>query len=224
MTKLLVKNSKIAKSNNDAYIVYNFGIPAYQSKSGFRTCPMAGKCAQGCYARSGAYIWNTVAQAYEHRLEMSFKPDFGAAIERELKPKVTLAQRQSKQLAIRIHDSGDFYSPEYLDKWLEVINNHPSIIFYAYSKMVPLFKAYIKRKLIPNNLIIIFSEGGLKDKSINTEIERHCRVFPNKWALERAGYADASENDLIAIGANKKVGIVWHGINKSKKWTTNKEI
>lgn len=221
MTQLLVKNAKIAKSNNNQFTVYNFGIPAYRSQSGFITCPMAGTCGKtgGCYAMQGAYIWTPVKAAYEYRLEMSFKPDFAHAVALELEPKAKTALRVNKMLVIRIHDSGDFYNAEYLDKWLEVINKYPNIKFYAYTKMLPLFRAYKKKGLIPNNFTIIFSEGGIKDNNINRETERHSRVFESLEQLKAAGYEDCTENDLNIFNS-LKCGLVYHGHAKYK-WNTN---
>lgn len=34
--------------------IVNFTLPALKSCSGVVTCPMAGQCASGCYARQGA--------------------------------------------------------------------------------------------------------------------------------------------------------------------------
>ena len=54
MTKLLVRNAKIAKSSNDTHTIYNYGIPALKARDGLVTCPLAGTCAKGCYAQAGA--------------------------------------------------------------------------------------------------------------------------------------------------------------------------
>jgi hypothetical protein len=59
-------------------------------------------------------------------------------------------------------------------------------------------------------LIIIFSEGSSRDDLINTNHDRHSRIFNNIDDLLAAGYIDASNNDLNAIRENKKVGLVLH--------------
>ena len=218
MTKLLTKNSKITKSNSDTHTVYNFGIPAYESKTGLKTCPNAGICAKGCYAQSGAYNFSNVAQAFENRLADSLSDNFPALLGKELAVKVKTAKRQGKQLVIRIHDSGDFYNMKYALKWLSVMNNFPTVQFYAYTKQVVMFKGI--SKIIPDNFTLIFSEGGLLDSKIDQAIDRHSRVFESLEALLAAGYTDTSENDLNAITApNGKVGLIYHGF-ESKKWTT----
>ena len=220
---LLSQNSKIKKSGGEKYNVFNFGIPAYKTeRSGktFKTCPMAGKCAIGCYAQSGAYNFPNVVNAYQERLEATLTAKFGDLISAEIEVKLKTAQRTKKQLVIRIHDSGDFYNKTYYMKWYKLMLKYPNIKFYAYTKMVPMFKLLKKAKLIPNNFTIIFSEGGLADKLINTKTDRHARVFGSMKELKKAGYVNATENDLNAIGKNKKIGLVYHGY-ESKEWTTN---
>lgn len=221
MTELLVKNSKIAKSNDSAHEVYNFGIPAYQAKSGFKTCPMAGICAKGCYAQMGSYVYPTVINAYEWRLEQTLKPEFADLMSATIETKLKTAKRRNKTLVIRIHDSGDFYNLEYALKWFKIMVKYPQVLFYAYTKQVILFK---KLQDKPSNFCITYSEGGLADSKIDTNVDRHSRVFSSHDELLASGYADATENDLIAaIGVNHKIGLVYHGY-KSKGWTTNKEI
>ena len=216
MTKLLVKNTKILKSNSDKVAVYNFGIPAFRSKSGFKTCPLAGKCASGCYARQSAYIFTTVKAAYEWRLKMSLKSDFANAVALELEPKVRTATRLGKTLVIRIHDSGDFYSLEYINKWFKVMTQFPDVKFYSYTKMVPIFK---QLKDIPINFTLIYSEGGLADKRIDYKKDRHSRVFESLEQLKAAGYTDCTENDLN-VYKSLKCGLVYHGHNKYR-WKTS---
>lgn len=222
MTKLLVKNAKIAKSSNDVYNLYNFGIPAYKSEAGLITCPMAGQCAKGCYAQSGAYTWGNVKNAYENRLLATQADNFAELLQKELDPKIKTAKRQGKQLVIRIHDSGDFYSVQYLRKWLKVIQNNPSVKFYAYTKMIPVFKRLQKNGEIPSNFTVIYSEGGIADNLINCQEDRHSRVFPSNEALIKAGYDDASKDDTVAFNSlTGKIGLVYHGFS-SRAWSTDK--
>lgn len=220
MTKLLVRNKKIAASANEIYTLYNYGIPALKSKTGLSTCPMAGQCAKGCYAQAGAYVWSNVSQAYEWRLAQSLTANFAESLQKELAPKIKTALRQQKQLVIRIHDSGDFYNVEYIRKWLKVMQLNPTVIFYAYTKMVPVFNKLRAQGEIPSNFKIIYSEGGIADKLINCQEDRHSRVFTDKESLISAGYDDASKNDTVAfLSDSGKIGLVYHGV-KSKSWDT----
>ena len=127
--QLLTRNSKIRKSEKRTF---NFGIPAYQSTTGLKTCPNAGACAKGCYALAGAYRFSNVAQAFERRLAVTQSNEFIDLMLKEID-----ANRAER---IRIHDSGDFYSEEYLQRWLKIIRARPHVEFYAYTKMISLFK------------------------------------------------------------------------------------
>lgn len=224
MTELLVKNSKIAKANNDKFTVYNFGIPAYQSASGLKTCPSAGQCAKGCYAQAGAYVWSGVKAAYEWRLAQSLASGFVIDMVKAIQVKYKTSNRQGKILVIRIHDSGDFYNLKYTNKWLEIMKHFPessyNIFFYAYTKQVKLFNALKAQYLIPDNFHLIYSEGGIFDNLIDRTKDRHSRVFSNMDDLLAAGYKNATENDLVAIEPGIKIGLVYHGVN-SKAWSTN---
>jgi hypothetical protein len=182
---------------------YNWGIPAYRSKDGFKTCPNAAACAKGCYATMGAYTFGNVAKVFEARLTLAQSPDFSTVISAEIvRRKVT---------RLRIHDSGDFFSPEYLQAWLTIMHANPSCEFYAYTKMISMFKEYTAKGLIPSNFKIIYSYGGTEDRLIDRNTDRHSWVFSSLENLQAAGYSDASKDDSVALDANPKVGLIYHG-------------
>lgn len=193
----------------DGITVYNFGIPAFRSITGLMTCPKAGTCAAGCYAKNGAYLWKAVKNAYEKRLELTQSESFTETMVAEIQ-KVT--KKSTKKVYIRIHDSGDFYNETYLSKWLNVMSKFPNIQFYAYTKMVDMFKG----RMLPKNFDVIFSLGGKLDATINQATDRHSKVFQSDAELNAAGYVNASKNDLLAIGENKKIGLVYHGAKSFK--------
>lgn len=197
----LTQNSKMKKMSGVK--TFNWGIPAYRAADGFKTCPNAAACAIGCYATMGAYMFSNVAKVFESRLKLSQSPEFSAVINAELE------RRHVERL--RIHDSGDFYSVDYIQTWLGIMRNNPAVQFYAYTKMVALFKAHAKAGFIPDNFTVIYSFGGTQDKLIDRNVDRHSWVFPSLKALKAAGYADASKNDSVALGANPKIGLIYHG-------------
>jgi len=123
------------------------------------------------------------------------------------------AIQKKKVDILRLHDSGDFYSIAYLNKWIEIAKANKDVIFYAYTKSIPFFKRSKEMDttfLLPKNLIIIFSEGSKKDILINITKDRHSRIFKDINSLLKAGYINASDNDLNAIKDNKKVGLLLH--------------
>lgn len=191
--ELLTQNSKLKKTSKlNNLRVYNFGIPAQD------TCIWAEECKKYCYASKGAYIWSNVKPAFQRRYETTKQDNFPQLMIAEIKKK--------KATHIRIHDSGDFYSREYIQKWFKVMDSMPNVTFYAYSKSLPLFDG-VK---LPSNFILIKSEGGKRDDLINPSVDRHARIFKTVDELLSAGYANASDNDLIAIAENKNVGLLAH--------------
>lgn len=197
----LVRNSKIKKS---AKRTFNFGIPAYLSETGLKTCPNAGACAKGCYALAGAYRFSNVAQAFERRLKATLSDEFIGQMLSDI-------DRQRAE-RIRIHDSGDFYDEAYLDRWIAIIKARPQVEFYAYTKMVSLFKRRMPD--LPSNFTVIFSYGGTEDRLIDVETDRHSLVFESIEQLQASGYADASGQDDVALGENPRIGLVYHGTKK----------
>ena len=74
---LLTQNSKLKRTSKELNVrVFNFGIPAYKTKSGKITCPFADKCIKFCYAQKGAYIWSNVSPAFEKRYELTKQDNF----------------------------------------------------------------------------------------------------------------------------------------------------
>lgn len=206
---LLVQNKKMKASSKNGVKVYNFGIPAFKSITGLVTCPNARACVSGCYARSGAYLFSNVAKVFEKRLEITQQDNFSDIMHHEL----NMLSLKNDKIIVRVHDSGDFYSLEYLYKWLKVIENNPKIFFYAYTKRVKLLKS-VK---LPKNFKVIFSYGGSEDYFISPSTDRHAKVFETREDLEKSGYAYANEDDLQAIGKNKKIGLVYHGTKSIEK-------
>jgi hypothetical protein len=195
--------------------IFTWSLPALATKlstgANFLTCPNAGVCAQLCYARSGTYNFSNVKAAHTRNLEMTIDDLNGwkNRIIEELK-----AKRYQGGKSVRIHDSGDFYSGEYFEAWLEIATVTPNVFFYAYTKEVALIKKYS----LPSNFVIIFSMGGKQDHLIDKENDRHAEVFPTIGALIDAGYANQEESDLLAATLpTNKIGIVSNNIKHLQK-------
>ena len=199
---LLTQNSKLKKTSKALGLrVFNFGIPAYKSASGKLTCPMADECVKFCYAQKGAYIWSNVQPAFENRYELSKTNYFVGAMNKEIKRK--------KPDYVRVHDSGDYYSKAYLQKWIQVAIHNPSVKFYSYTNMVDM----MLKTSLPSNYDIIFSDSGKQKHLIDERKHRHTKIFSSTSDLLSAGYTDASAVDLMAtkwFNKTNKVGLVFH--------------
>jgi hypothetical protein len=89
--------------------IFSFGLPA------IKTCPgwTPTVCGKHCYARRGHYLHTTVGIAQAANLVAAHRPDFSELVLADM--------ARHKPLAIRIHDSGDFFSPWYARSWLRVM-------------------------------------------------------------------------------------------------------
>jgi len=198
---LLTQNSKIKKTSKYFGVrLFNWTLPAYKSKSGKIICPMAGDCVKFCYARKGAYIWSNVNKAHEDRYEFSKTEGFVEAMIKEIKRK--------KADYIRVHDSGDYYSPKYMDKWFQIATVLPNVRFYSYTNMVDM----VQRSYIPDNFDFIFSDSGKQSHLIDPRVHRHTKIF--SVGSDMSGYVNASEYDLYATKwfspDNNRIGLIYH--------------
>ena len=199
---LLTQNSKLKKTSKSLGLrVFNFGIPAYKSASGKLTCPFADACVKFCYAKKGAYIWSNVQPAFEKRYQLSKTNDFVNKMNQEIAKK--------RPDYVRVHDSGDYYSRAYLDKWLAVAIHNPHVRFYSYTNCVEM----LKNANLPDNYDIIFSDSGKQKHLIDETNDRHTKIFASSGDLNAAGYVDASSIDLMAtkwFNKTNKVGLIFH--------------
>jgi hypothetical protein len=199
---LLTQNSKLKKTSKLLGVrVFNFGIPAYKSASGKLTCPMADACVKFCYAKKGAYIWSNVQPAFEKRYQLSKTDDFVN--------KMSLEITKKKPEYVRVHDSGDYYSKKYLNKWIDIALLFPEVKFYSYTNMVEMM-LYTS---LPSNFDIIFSDSGKQKHMIDKIQHRHTKIFSSKAELDDEGYTDASSIDLMAtkwFNKTNKVGLIYH--------------
>ena len=202
MGSLLTQNSKLKKTSKALGLkVFNFGIPAYKSITGKITCPFADECIKFCYARKGAYIWGNVKPAFERRFELTRSSDFIVEMNKEILKK--------KPDYVRVHDSGDYYSKEYLNKWIEIAIHNHDVRFYSYTNSVEILKSTV----LPDNYDIIYSMSGKQRHMVDIEVDRHARIFTNRTELLKFGYKDTSEIDLYAtkwFNETNRVGLIIH--------------
>ena len=228
---LLTQNSELKPHH-----IFNWSIPAWyvRRKDGtiFKTCPNAGICAKLCYARNGTYLFSNVLAAHTRNLDfvLDKETEWFDAMNLELQSKrfrpkpprvlpnpITLNDLddwmkgwvESGAPAIRIHDAGDFYDENYLNLWMKIAQQNPSLLFYAYTKEVEMFKRVAS---FPINFRYLFSTGGLQDDMI-TENDRHADVFPTLDAMLTANYMSQDASDLLAIMLpTNKIGITANNI------------
>ena len=203
---LLTKNKKIKKTGEaiNENKIFNFSIPAYKSNTGKITCPFAGSCVKFCYAQKGNYKrFPKVAEAMEKKYKLTKKTNFVELMNDEIKRK--------KAKIIRVHDSGDYYSPRYLSKWVKIALMNPNVKFYSYTNSIKFIK---QLDFIPSNFDFIFSDSGKQSNLIDISKDRHTKIFKSESELLKAGYINASKIDTNSTKffnpTNKKVGLIFH--------------
>jgi hypothetical protein len=134
--------------------------------------------------------------------------------------KIMLSEVQHPKMRgkfIRIHDSGDFFTEDYLRLWLRIAEMTPEVTFYCYTKEVSMFKRIVEPNC-PANFKYLYSLGGREDHLVDLEKDRHADVFPNDAAILDAGYSNQSDSDLLAITLpSNKIGIPQNNIPHFKK-------
>ena len=201
---LLTQNQKIKDTSTALGVkVFNFSIPAYKSATGKVTCPFADSCIKFCYAQKGNYKrFPSVAKGMEKKYLLSKQGNFVDLMNKEILKK--------KPDFIRVHDSGDYYSKAYLNKWLTIANQNPKIKFYSYTNSIKFIK---ELENIPNNFDFIFSDSGKQVNLINKAKDRHTKIFNSIDSLNKLGYKNASKIDLFATkwyNRTNKVGLIFH--------------
>ena len=203
MIHLSKRNSKLVKTSGEIYKVIGWGIPAdHNFGAGMNTCPAATACKAVCYAKQGRYVMGAAVTNRLDNLDESQAPAFVANMIKSL--------RSARSFnVIRVHDSGDFYSQEYLDRWYAVARALPDKIFYAYTKRMDLDLWTNK----PDNFRLVQSLGGKHDKRVDLS-KPHSRIFATVAARDAAGYVDGNINDIPAIEGERCIGLVYHGVRK----------
>ena len=88
-----------------------------------------------------------VRRNYIESYEYSLKSEFVDTVIRQIE------SIKGKIKAVRIHDSGDFYSQEYVDKWVTIVKRFPNLKFFALTKRATDFD-FSELKSLPNFYLI----------------------------------------------------------------------
>ena len=109
----------------------------------------------------------------------------------------------------RIHESGDFYNPLYLEAWLNVAKFNKDIKFYCYSKSLNFFL----ETLLPNNFYLTASYGGKYDYLINEGyFTRYSKVVFSIEEAKRLGLE--IDTDDSCRFKNKPFALLLHGLQE----------
>ncbi len=116
------------------------------------TCKLGLECHDYCYASKAAMMYEATRAARARNYVASQSPTFTADVIEILKT------RRNK--VVRVHESGDFYSIDYIRRWYLIAKMLPNYTFYAYTKRDDLF-SQIPPHWKPENFTLIYSLDGI---------------------------------------------------------------
>ena len=105
-------------------------------------CPFRSKgCEIVCYATKGNHQFPSVKDSRSRSYEESKKEDFPLRIAYTIRYHLTTKRYKGTIMVIRIHESGDFYSLQYLRKWIQIWKDleDENVRFVFYTKSFPFF-------------------------------------------------------------------------------------
>lgn len=223
--EILSQNGKMKKSGSEVGMYYNFSLPAlrglvYDEKAStpedpvfleVTTCPGAGKCMLGCFARGGSFVqYNAVSERqtrilnfiYNRPMELKQKliDDIGMLVNKNKKKGI--------KTSIRWHDSGDFMSEGVTNLYYDVMRHfesEPMVDFYAYTKSIEMMKAHEEQGKVPSNFTHNYSYGatGKGEKAIDPTKDKFSEIVPENVVLkflERVPVVDEKTGETKSKG------------------------
>lgn len=207
--KILKKNEKMEHSSGEKEQFFNVGFAALtglaldERTNEFKivnTCPGAGSCKIDCFARGGGKIQFEGPWISDARL-LTWILNDPKSFEEQLKKEIAAANKRYNKdgikVSIRWHDSGDFFSPEYVDMAINIAKAFPTTDFYAYTKIADVALASL-----PKNFQINWSEGAhtsqeKKIKMFDPRLEKvkHSRIVPTKLTDGTPIFSDLLKKD-----------------------------
>lgn len=116
-------------------------------------CPFASVgCAIACYAKGGLHKMPTVKASREKSYKASLDVRFAEKMVYTIEVELTSRRYNGNVMLIRVHESGDFYSLEYLKKWVKIFSAFQDgrVNFCFYTKS---FKYFLELTEAEKNVI-----------------------------------------------------------------------
>jgi hypothetical protein len=162
--------------------IHAWSIPAVD------TCPgRSSLCESVCYAKGGRFRIGYVRARLQDNLELSLRDDFAERMIAEVK-------RRWVQVC-RVHVAGDFFSPDYAAKWLQVFRACRKVKFYAYTRSwrVPEIEPGLREMARLRNVRLWYSAD--RETGVPALLPANVRVA---WLLDRED-ADSETADLLFV-------------------------
>ena len=208
MTKLLrSKDRKVANAvtpnGKQASIANTFGLPAGKNYS----CPGATSvCESVCYAGKLEKVFPTVKKNLLHNWELIKDAD-GETMVRLLNEMIIDFKadcvKRNAPMQFRIHWDGDFFNDTYTYAWKIVIDKHPDIQFWVYTRVK---SAALILKDIPNLSLYYSTDSDNKDEGIALKIDHGIKLayLAKNFELGQADMKELTGKPGAKCPENKK--------------------
>jgi hypothetical protein len=194
--------------------VYEWNLPA-----GW-TCPFAVECKVKVDRTTGKFDINKAGQfrCYASNAERfpcvrKFRWDNYNFLKAGGIPTLTIDCKN-----VRVHASGDFYSQDYFDMWLNLARENPQVNFWAFTKSINYWINRLHE--IPQNFILTASYGGRFDNLIDQHNLKYAKVFRSKDLVPEGMPIDTNDdyaripNINFALLDNNKVSKKEKGVEE----------
>ena len=117
---------------------------------------------------------------------------------------------------IRVHESGDFFNPEYMEAWFEVAKQRPDLKFYAYTKSNPYLEKNLDKYKSLDNFSITLSKGGRADDKLEDLDVKQAHIYSTPEEIYNDGKILDLDDNLAKEkgGRDKDFALLIHGIQK----------
>jgi hypothetical protein len=181
-----ISNTKTAKSSNEYITAILHLAPSWLS--GYNTCPMATEgCRKACLATAGRNSMkldefdinrNRAAQIRKTQFFYENQKGFMAQLVKEIESIVKKAEREGKNVAIRLNGTSDIRWEninvsrrfgKFAFTYVNLMYAFPNVQFYDYTKIA-------NRKNIPSNYYLIFSASENNEEDCKKALQNGMNV------------------------------------------------
>lgn len=176
---VLGQNTKMGKTN-----FYNITLPALtgifydiDAKKFYviNVCKNAHICKKICFAQLNNFVKNDPT-IRKNAQKLNYLLNRAETWKNEIIRDINGLVDGNSRIVIRWHDSGDFFSEEYMKLAFEIARETEFTEHYAYTKEIGTAKGLKPQQ--PPNFEFKFSFGGLQDHLIDKENDGHAVVVP----------------------------------------------
>ena len=180
-SQLIGQNGKMGKTN-----FHNITLPAFkgiyynESQKEFyiiNVCARAGTCSKVCFAQMNNFVKNDHVVRLNAQ-KLNYLLNHAESWKERVINGIKALNDGVSLVVVRWHDSGDFFSEEYMKLAFEIANETQFSEHYAYTKEVSMAKKLESIK--PNNFEFKFSFEGTEDDLIDKSRDAHAVIVPKE--------------------------------------------